>query len=381
MLDVMGGFAAAVLITAGTAVTVGNQHIDAPLRTLGPIGYLLVALGGGALALRNCAPTLTFAVTLGLGLIYQATAYPAGPAPLSIIVALYTVAARGERQRALGLGLIATILLIGARGLSGAHGIDSPLLVAFPTLVVAALYAGQLVAGRRIRRREAAQRAEDATRAREQETQRRVDAERLRIARELHDVVAHNISLINVQATMGVHLMDERPGEATAALAAIKAASKHALRELRRILDVLRQAEEAEPTAPAPGLAELDSLIVSTTQAGLPIQVRVLGQPRPLPPTVDVAAFRIIQESLTNALRYAGSAQTRVTLHFHPSSLTVEVADDGDDDTASVPLGSGHGIAGMRERAAAVGGTLHAEPAANGGFVVCAELPLTSVRP
>ncbi|MDQ6936629.1 MAG: histidine kinase dimerization/phosphoacceptor domain-containing protein [Actinomycetota bacterium] len=103
-------------------------------------------------------------------------------------------------------------------------------------------------------------------RAREQETQRRVDAERLRIARELHDVVAHNISLINVQATMGVHFMDERPGEATAALAAIKAASKHALRELRRILDVLRQAEEAEPTAPAPGLAELDSLIVSTTR-------------------------------------------------------------------------------------------------------------------
>ncbi|MDQ6936630.1 MAG: hypothetical protein M3140_02785 [Actinomycetota bacterium] len=107
----------------------------------------------------------------------------------------------------------------------------------------------------------------------------------------------------------------------------------------------------------------------------------MLGQPRPLPPTVDVAAFRIIQESLTNALRYAGSAQTRVTLHFHPSSLTVEVADDGDDDTASVPLGSGHGIAGMRERAAAVGGTLHAESAANGGFVVCAELPLISVRP
>lgn len=377
-LDVVSGLALAAFMTAATALTVSFGPAQPDLRALGTAGYLLVALGGAVLAFRNAAPTVTFAIALVLGLVYQAAGYPGGPAPLPIVVALYNLAARGYRLRALGLGLAATVLLVGVRGVSVAHGFESPLAAAFPTAVVAALYAGQLVANRRTARRMAAERAAEAERARELDTQRRIDAERLRIARELHDVVAHNISLINVQATMGVHLMDERPAEAAAALTAIKQASRQALGELRRILDVLRQADEAEPTAPAPGLAGLDAMVHSTGRAGLATRLTVLGTPRQLPSTVDVAAFRIIQESLTNALRYAGSAQTQVTLHYQAASLAVEIVDDGRSEVASAPAGSGHGIAGMRERAAAVGGTLHAGPVNGGGFAVRADLPLAA---
>lgn len=370
----MFGLAMAVAVTVVTAVSVGGDSTTSDLRELGPGGYLLVALGGAALIFRNTAPVMTFAVTLGLGIVYQAVSYQGGPDPLPIVVALYTIAALGGRQRALGFGLLATIVLVAVRSVS-TDGFNSPLVIVFPTAVVGALYMGMMVASRRTERLEAAERAEQAERLREQETKRRVDAERLRIARELHDVVAHNISLISVQATVGVHLIDERPAEAAAALAAIKQASKQALRELRRILDVLRQADEAEPTAPAPGLAELDALIISTRHAGLPTELQVRGQRRPLPSTVDVAAFRIIQESLTNALRYASPAETRVTLDYEEGVLNLEVTDDG--AAAATALGSGHGIAGMRERAAAVGGSLHAEPLVGGGFSVRATLPVS----
>ena len=359
-------------ITIGTAVIGAHEH-EPHTRALGPLGYFLVVAAGSALVFRRDRPSATFAVVLGLGLAYQALGYPGGPAPLPIIVAVYTFAARGDRQRALGLGLTASVLVIGARAVFVPGGLESPLLVAFPTGIVAALYAGQIVAARHARRREAARRAVEEERAREEETRRRIDAERLRIARELHDVVAHNISLINVQATMGVHLMHERPAEAEAALVAIKQVSKQALRELRRILDVLRQADETEPTAPAPGVADLDLLVAGVGRAGLPTRLTRTGAHRDLPATVDVAAFRIVQESLTNALRHAAPAEARVTLTYQPDSLTIDVTDHG--GTAPGPTGTGHGIAGMRERAAAVGGTLDAGPAP-GGFAVHATLPL-----
>ncbi|NUS09888.1 MAG: sensor histidine kinase [Streptomyces sp.] len=384
-VDVMGGLVGALLVTAATVLTAGREQVPPQLRALDATAYLLVAMGGAALALRHLAPLWTFTLTLLPGIAYQAAGYPGGPAPAPIILALYSMAARGERQRVLGLGLVATAALTATRALSVPHGPGSPLLVAFPTAIVAALYSGQIVANRRARVREAAERAALAEREREQETKRRIDAERLRIAREFHDVVAHNISLINVQATMGVHLMDQRPTEAGAALAAIKDVSRQTLRELRRIVDVLRQSDEAEPTAPAPGLAGLDALVAGTRHAGLPVELHVLGRPRPLPPTVDVAAFRIIQESLTNALRYSDAAPTRVTLTYRADALVVEVVDDGRGAakaaSGSAPPVSGHGIAGMRERANAVGGTLDAGPVDGGGFAVRADLPLTTVLP
>ena len=378
-MDVMSGLTAAVLLTAATALTAGGDSTAAGVRALDPLGYLLVAAAGGALAWRTRAPTATFAVTLALGVAYQGAAYPGGPDPLPVIVALYTIAARGSRQRALGLSLLATVALVGARAIAGPAVIDSPLLIAFPTAVVAALYAGQIVANRRAAQVEVAQVAAAADRERERDTERRVAGERLRIARELHDVVAHNISLINVQATMGVHLMSEQPSEAAAALAAIKTASKQALRELRYILDVLRESDDNEPTSPAPGLGQLDALITSTRQAGLPIQVTTSGTRQQLPATVDVAAYRILQESLTNALRYAAPATAQVTVDYGPGTLSLTVSDEGTTSTSTTS--TGHGIAGMRERAAAVGGTLHAGPRQPHGFTVRAELPLTAAQP
>lgn len=377
MGDVMSAVAAAIVVTALTALTVGAEH-GPQIRSLDVWGYLLVALAGATLLFRKVLPQSTFGVTLGLGLAYQAAGYPGGPAPLPIVLAVYTLAALGQRLRALGCGLLAAVLLVGVRGVAVRGGWDSPLLLIFPIAIVAALYAGQIPAQRAVRLMETARRTAEQAREQEQETHRRIEAERLRIARELHDVVAHNISLINVQATMGVHLMDERPAEAAAALTAIKQASKQALRELRRILDVLRQADEAEPTAPAPGLADLDAMIATTSRAGLPTALSVTGTPRPLPATVDVAAFRIIQESLTNALRYAGTAPTQINLRYGESALNVEVFDAGSAGGTPAAAGSGHGIAGMQERATAVGGTLHAGPNPGGGFTVHALLPLTS---
>ncbi|MGI8862433.1 MAG: sensor histidine kinase [Gaiellaceae bacterium] len=362
------------IVVAGTAALALQQGYNAREHPLGALPYTLIVIAGLVLAFRHVAPLATFTITLGCALAYEAWGFPGSPAPLPVIVAIYTIASAGERQRALGLSLLATVALVVGRGLSGVDGWGSALLVAFPIAVVGALYVGQLFANQHARRLEMAEQAEQAERGRERDLQTRVDAERLRIARELHDVVAHNISLISVQATMGDHLINERPEQAAAALVAIKGASKEALRELRRILDVLRQPDEREPTAPAPGLDELEALLVSIRHAGLPARLHVLGSPRPLPATVDVAAFRIIQESLTNALRYSNLADTAVTVAYKANSLTVEISDDG--APAPTPVRAGHGIAGMRERAQAVGGTLAAGSASDRGFCVRAEFPV-----
>lgn len=371
----MGAAAVAAAVVAGTAVAAAAEGPVSPLRDLAPGGYLLAGAGGLALAFRNTAPTTTFAVTLGLSVAYQAASYPGGPDPLPVVLALYTLAAHGHRLRSLGLGLGAVVALVTVRGLVVGDTYSTPLIVLFPTTVVAALFLGQLMTVRRTRRLELEQREAYAARERENDTRRQVDAERLRIARELHDVVAHGISLINVQATMGVHLMATRPEEAAAALNEIKTASKQALRELRRVLDVLRQSDDDDPTAPTPGLAQLDALVATTRQAGLPVSLLVTGTPAKLPAIVDTAAYRIVQESLTNALRYADSATTRVLLDYQPTCLHLRIEDDG-RNIATQQGGSGHGISGMRERAVAVGGSLTAEAAAPGGFAVSADLPL-----
>jgi signal transduction histidine kinase len=224
------------------------------------------------------------------------------------------------------------------------------------------------------RRRSAAEEA----RARAAEAQRRATEERLRIAREVHDVVAHNISLINVQAGVALHLIDEQPEQARPALAAIKEASKETLEELRSVVDALRSDGEAAPRAPMPGLDDIGRLATRTSEAGLPVRVDVSGTPRPVPAGVDLAAYRIVQEALTNATRHAGATQVIVRLVHGDHDLTVEVADDG-RGAASPHVhngGAGSGITGMRERVTALGGTFEAGPRPGRGFAVRARLPL-----
>jgi signal transduction histidine kinase len=209
------------------------------------------------------------------------------------------------------------------------------------------------------------------------EAQARVDAERLRIARELHDVVAFSFATISVHAGVAVHLADERPDVATHALEAIKAISVEASREMRGILEALRTAGSRD--APSHGVAGLDALAAMTTGAGLPTRVVVSGPARSLPPAVDRAAYRIAQEALTNALRHAGPASVVVTVRYEPHRLVIQVLDDGRGPKGSdleLEPGRGHGIAGMRERALALGGELDARSGAAGGFLVRASLPV-----
>jgi signal transduction histidine kinase len=228
------------------------------------------------------------------------------------------------------------------------------------------------------------QRAAALARSREEELLRRASEERIRMARDLHDVVAHNISVINVQANTALHLMDRQPERARSALTTINDVSRQALIELRSVLGVLRDVDahgvaESAPRAPTPGLARLGDLVDHAAAAGLAVPVEEEGQPVTLPADVDVAAYRIIQEALTNSARHSGGATAMVRLGYAGDALRVEVEDDGTSRPTGRPAaraeGSGHGIAGMTERAAALGGTLEAGPRPEGGFLVRAWLP------
>lgn len=205
---------------------------------------------------------------------------------------------------------------------------------------------------------------------------RRADEERLRIARELHDVLAHSISVINVQAGVGLALLDSDPEQARTALTTIKGASKEALGEVRQVLDTLRTPGDA-PRSPAPGLDRLPELTEQAKSVGLTVDITTEGAPAALSPGTDLAAFRIVQEALTNIVRHSGSRAARVLLHYAPGALEIRVDDDGPATSRpGEPAGGGNGLIGMRERAAALGGTIEAGPRPDGGFRVRARIPL-----
>jgi signal transduction histidine kinase len=218
--------------------------------------------------------------------------------------------------------------------------------------------------------REAEHRAEEAERTRDEAARRRAMEERLRIARELHDSLTHSISVIQVQAGVAEHLAHKRGEEVPSALQAIQEAGADAARELRATLSVLRSTEDGDSS----GLCQLDSLVARARAAGLPVTVTITGAERPLPPDVDQAAYRIVQEALTNVSRHAGLAEALVHLYYTPQGLAIQVDDDGTGG-GTRPAGTGLGLIGMRERVSALGGRLHAGPQDGGGFRVRAELP------
>ena len=226
--------------------------------------------------------------------------------------------------------------------------------------------------------REVEQRAEEAERTRDEAARRRAMEERLRIARELHDSLTHSISVIQVQAGVAVHLARKRGEDVPPALLAIQEAGADAGRELRETLGVLRSEEDADGS----GLSQLESLVARARAAGLPVTVTVTGAQRPLPAEADQAAYRIVQEALTNVSRHAGAASASVHLHYTPGTLSIQVDDDGKGQVTSTGTGNGTrasgpglGLVGMRERVSALGGQLQAGPRDAGGFRVRAELP------
>jgi signal transduction histidine kinase len=224
--------------------------------------------------------------------------------------------------------------------------------------------------------REVEQRAEEAVRTKDEAARRRAMEERLRIARELHDSLTHSISVIQVQTGVAVHLARKRGEDVSPALLAIQEAGADAVRELRATLGALRSDEDGDGS----GLRQLDSLVTRARTAGLPVTLTVTGAERSLPPEVDQAAYRIVQEALTNVSRHAGQACTSVHLHYEPGTLSIQVVDDGNGSVTSTrSSGPGLGLIGMRERVSALGGGLQAGPQDDGGFRVLAELPARAI--
>jgi len=345
------------------------HHLPIPHPT--PAALVLVGAASVVLAWRNRWPLGVLAVSTALVLTYTLLDYVNGAALLAPAAAVYAVSTRVSVPRALAAsGVTLAVLLTATAAHNPFDSATGGSVVVIPALFAAACLGGIAVANRRAYVASIRDRAlEDA--------RRRVDEERLRIARELHDVVAHTMATINVQAGTAAHVVATHPETAVEALQAIKAASKDGLRELRAILNVLRQADEAEPTQPAPGTAQIESLVDGARRAGLDTTLTLTGAPFPLPAAVDLAAYRIIQESLTNVIRHAGPATAAVSVAYCDDALLIDVCDTGRGQPAETASeGTGHGLAGMRERATAVGGSLEAGPGPRGGFRVAARLPL-----
>ncbi|MFE6099266.1 sensor histidine kinase [Streptomyces laurentii] len=363
----------AVFVLVGTGFAAREQPDRVALDAL---GRALLLLGSAALLLRHRHPVPVVFGASAATLAYLAAGYPYGPVFATVVVACFAAVVHGHRRAAwwaLGLLWAGHLLLVHwlYRYLPppgdgpASWGVELP-VAAF---VAAVLAASELV---RVRREQAARdRAEQADAER-----RRADEGRLRIARELHDVLAHSLSVIHVQAGVGLALLDADPGQARTALTTIKAASKEALGEVRQVLDTLR-APGAAPRTPAPGLDRLPELVDQAGAAGLAVRVERTGRERRLPPGTELAAFRIVQEALTNVVRHSGSRTAVVALDYRPGALGLRIDDDG-PATGGDAGGSGNGLVGMRERAAALGGTLEAGTRPDGGFRVSAVLPVRS---
>jgi signal transduction histidine kinase len=333
-------------------------------RSLTVVDFMLLISPAFILLARNRFPlTVLLSVTV-LVWIYYEFGHPEGPAMLYVIVAIFTLSVR---RGPLIAGIAAAGLLFAGLSYALIAGHD----VADPRLAIGIAWTGMAIAAGAAltaRRTTLAARQEQA----DERTRRLAEEERLRIAREVHDVVAHSLAMINVQAGVGAHVADRRPDEAKQALLAIKEASQSALTDLRATLAVLRS---GEGKAPAPSLRRLAELTEPTSAAGLPVDVD--GEPGQLPAPVDSAAYRIVQESLTNAVRHATGA-SRVSVRFaRPTgSLEVVVRDNGAGSSGGNKAGTGNGLRGMRERAEALGGTLTAATHPEGGFEVRVLLPV-----
>jgi signal transduction histidine kinase len=332
---------------------------------------------GGALVLRRVAPEVALGVTLvGLG-VWTMADFAGGPIFLAPLVPLYTIATFGDRRRTITAVVVLAIVFVGLALLSDERAGHLVYLLAFAGWAGGAVFLGTTQHNRRAYLAQLEQRARDLEESREEEARRRVIDERLRIARDLHDVIAHGIATVYMQSGAALHVLDRHPEQAAPALAAVKQLSKQTMQELRATLDVLRSdVTEAAPLAPTPGLDHLNTLVDVSRHAGLPVDLEIVGAKAAPPAAVDVAAYRIVQESLTNVMRHAGeNARATVTVSHGDDAVEIDIVDDGLGVAAGAPANGGHGIVGMRERAATVGGTLVAGANPGGGFRVHARLP------
>jgi signal transduction histidine kinase len=391
------GTAFVLCLLAGGIRTDDTASLPPPLYA-----WAVALVSCAPLPLRHRRPLAVLAATTAVAPLVQPltllmTPVIMAPALIATYTCTSTVTARDERRAVAVVSLAAGVLLVSSIPLSdGFSWADaSRMAVAAASPLVAGLL-GQAVRHRRGYLAAVEERARRAEETRESEARRRVDEERLRIARELHDLVAHQITLANAQAQVAVHVLDTRPEQTRRSLRELVETTGHALDELRATVGLLRQtgddratggaqrtADAVAPDEPAPGLSRLPMLLENFRRAGLEVTLRQEGTARPLPPGLDLTAYRIVQEALTNVTKHAGSGSARVGLDWHPGRVVLTVADDGGRGAHRAPglpvvpeRPPGYGLIGMRERATAVGGRLHAGGRPGGGFLVTAELPL-----
>ncbi|GFJ78128.1 two-component sensor histidine kinase [Phytohabitans houttuyneae] len=355
---VADGLLALVLLVIGIGGTgPAGEGQDRPVTAF---TYVLVVIVALSLVVRRRWPLVTLGIAAAGTSLYLVLQYPYGPILLAFMVATYTAARHLPlKPAAIAAGIALVVLSVHTFTDGNIEG-----LVPGAAWVVVPFAVGVTV---RLSREAAARTRDDLAR-------QYADEERLRVAQEVHDVVGHGLSAINMQAEIALHLLDKRPEQAEAALTAISRTSREALDELRVTLALVRRTREGETRAATAGLARLDDLVARMSETGVPVTVEVTGERRDLPAVIDLAAYRVVQESLTNVLRHAGAATATVRLTYLPKEVSVEVLDTG----RGVPgaPGGGHGLVGMRERVAALGGEFTAGPAESGGFRVYATLPL-----
>ena len=338
-----------------------------------PEGVALLVVGAVPLALRRRFPVAVWLLTGLAAAAYGILPYNDPPLPYAALVGVYTVAAHSPRRTAVAAAVVTAVAIVVATVLSGDSGkVD----VAFEFLIFATAWLlGDGVRVRRAYTSELEDRAVRLAREREEEARRATAEERVRIARELHDVVAHHVSVISVQSEAARFLLPDHPDKAKEAVEAVGDTARQTLTEMRRLFGALRQDGDARsPLAPQPGLVVLGDLVDSFRQAGLGVELVVEGDGRRLPRGIDLSAYRMVQEALTNVLKHAGPARARVVVRYGDEDLFVSVTDDGRGPDPS-GNGRGHGLVGMKERANLFGGELRAGGREEGGFTVEARLP------
>jgi signal transduction histidine kinase len=370
LLDV--ALALGLLALSLLAIASGSDRSDAPV----PVVVALVILETLPLAVRRRFPLAVFLVVIGAAGVHIALV-PAGeelPGALPVLVVLYTVGERLERRLSLTLlavtaGLV-TLLMVAKAPMPD---VLQPLIQSVLVCAVAWVV-GDASRIRGLYTRTLEEQARLLEREREERARRAVTEERERIARELHDAVTHHVSVIVIQAGGGLRALETRPDEARGALEAIDATGRQALIDMRRMVGVLG---EGEAHGPMPGLDRLGDLLEQVRSAGLSVELAVQGERRPLDPGLELSAYRIIQEGLTNSLKHAGGGHARVTVRYEPRSLEISIDDErGSEQRSAVePAHEGRGLVGMRERVAMFKGTFAAQPTAT-GFSVTANLPL-----
>jgi signal transduction histidine kinase len=368
------------LLIFGVLTGLHNQD-DAPLRDPSAFSMLLNLVGTLPLILRRRYPVPVFAVIWSVTILHSFMGYPEGGPVIATLFALYAVAAHGPSRRA---GVICLVCaLVGTTSLIWTP--DDPAgigdILTIYTLLNASFVFGDNMRIRRAYINAVEDRAERLERERDVESQRAVLEERARIARELHDVVAHSMSVMVVQAGAARRTLDRDPDKAAEAVGHIESTGRAALEEMRRLVSVLRASTNGNgdteaPRLPQPQPGDLGKLIHGCRDAGLYVTLNIQGDQRPLPPGLGLVVYRIVQEALTNTIRHAATSDAAVCLDYRPDAIAVTVTDDGRG--AAAPKGSepGHGLAGMRERVVLYGGELSAGPNPGGGFQVVAELPL-----